>query len=196
MEIRDFIIKNHKKMTYEEMAKELGVELWVIKNITQKMIESNELDSKKVIWTKEEENYLIEWYGKIPNKRLAENLGMTWDQVRKKIYYLRKKDLIAKHPRYKNLTNENKLVEEGFKRLINQPRDLGLANKEFSYKFTIGKKYRLIGADKDKRVEPLNFTGVLVQETEDFFVIKHKLGYCESFLKKDYLLGDYKIKEA
>lgn len=48
--------------------------------------------------------------------------------------------------------------------------------------------------EKNKKIKK-ECIGKLVQETENFFVLRNK-NYSECFLKKDYLLGEIEIKEV
>lgn len=41
-----------------------------------------------------------------------------------------------------------------------------------------------------------DFKGILIYQNEEFILLKHKLGYKESFLKVDFETGEYEIKEV
>ena len=88
--------------------------------------------------------------------------------------------------------------EKAFRKMISQPRTKGLADKEFDYPLTIGKKYKVIKLALREGQTRTNetFQGELTQITDDFFVLKNRVGFCECFLKNDYKLGEIKIREV
>ncbi|MBC8588062.1 hypothetical protein [Paratissierella segnis] len=88
--------------------------------------------------------------------------------------------------------------EKAFRKMISQPRTKGLADKEFDYPLTIGKKYKVIKLALREGQTRTNetFQGELTQITDNFFVLKNKVGFCECFLKNDYKLGEIKILEV
>lgn len=98
----------------------------------------------------------------------------------------------------KEKREREKFEEEVYKRMINEPRTKGLADRKFDYPLKVGKKYKV--EKLSLRINQIKVSetviGELIQVTNDFFVIKNKHGFCESFLKKDYLLGEIEIREV
>lgn len=61
----------------------------------------------------------------------------------------------------------------------------------------LGEEYEIVhGRKTGKKYKTLYFRGVLIQETKDFYVLRCKHGYCESFLKIDFAIQEYKIRNA
>lgn len=101
----------------------------------------------------------------------------------------------------KEITIENsrdKIDETIYKRMINQPRTKGLADRIFDYPLKLGKKYKVekLGLREGQTKTNETFQGELTQITDNFFVLKNKVGFCECFLKNDYKLGEIKILEV
>lgn len=84
------------------------------------------------------------------------------------------------------------------KRTTKQPCTKGIGDKVFDYPLKIGKKYKVIklGLREGQTKTNETFQGELIQITDNFFVLRNKHGFCESFLKNDYLLGEIKILEV
>lgn len=108
-----------------------------------------------------------------------------------------KKKIETERIKQEKLEQERK-DEEIYRRMISQPRTKGLADKEFDYPLAIGKKYKVVKLALREGQTRTNetFTGELIQITDNFFVLKNKVGFCECFLKNDYKLGEIKILEV
>ncbi|MGJ0848292.1 hypothetical protein ACR77J_16495 [Tissierella praeacuta] len=89
---------------------------------------------------------------------------------------------------------EEKKCKEISKRLMNEKIEAGLDLSKI--KLANGKKYKIsIKKNWKKKYEPF-FEGVMMQDCKTHVTFKHKLGYTESFLKADFLTGDYKVEEV
>lgn len=64
---------------------------------------------------------------------------------------------------------------------------------ELDKNIKLGKRYRVRKINPGKNCTS-ELIGELIQITNDFYVIKGK--YTESFLKKDFIIGEYSIEEA
>lgn len=94
------------------------------------------------------------------------------------------------------LDEKDKKDEEAFDRLMNAPKDKGIGDKIQTVKLKEGKQYKAVKKRDDRDKIGHSFTGVMESETELHITLRHKFGYCGTFLKADILTGEYKIKEV
>ena len=89
-----------------------------------------------------------------------------------------------------------KREQEAFERMINEEvTEEGLNLNKI--KFQIGKKYKIQRLKNAKREYEKYMEGTMMQDCKTHVTLKHKfLGYTESFLKADFLIGDYKVEEV
>lgn len=59
-----------------------------------------------------------------------------------------------------------------------------------------GRTYNILVPTNGNRKAEKYFEGELVEEMNRFIILKHKFGYCETFLKVDIVAGLYQIREA
>lgn len=59
-----------------------------------------------------------------------------------------------------------------------------------------GRIYNILVPTNGNRKTEKYFEGELVEEMNRFIILKHKFGYCETFLKVDIVSGLYQIREA
>lgn len=88
---------------------------------------------------------------------------------------------------------EMKKCKEIYKKMINEPRDYGVALEIPKLKFKLGQNY-VVRPTIEKGSLFKIFKGKLIEETSDFIVLKGL--WTECFLKKDFLIGEYGIKEV
>ena len=170
-------------------------------------------------WTDADISYLIENYGKIEISDIANHLGRTIGATINKAAKLRvngvdiktfykgkPKGTKNKNPTKKQLLEEKKKeeqrllyekekeeVERIYQRIISKPLDYGIGDKIDNLKFKLGQTYVVKRIDDDKKRNKI-FVGKLIQETKDHITLESR--WRESFLKKDFLIGAYEIKEV
>jgi hypothetical protein len=103
---------------------------------------------------------------------------------------------IGNYSEYQELVKQkDEKEEEIFNRLVNEKVVAGVYIKDV--KLNVGQAYKVqIAVNKQKGLYVDHFQGVMVQDNKNNIVLKHKRGYCETFLKADLLIGEYKIKEV
>jgi len=170
-------------------------------------------------WTDADISYLIENYGKIEISDIAKHLGRTIgatinkaaklrvNGVNIKTFYKDKpKGTKNKKPTKKQLLEEKKKEEERlqhekekaeveriYQKIISKPLDYGIGDKIDNLKFKLGQTY-VVKPRTDKGILWTTFKGKLIFETDDFILLEGKWKEC--FMKKDFLIGDYEIREV
>ncbi|OZV10763.1 hypothetical protein CIW83_18250 [Tissierella sp. P1] len=94
---------------------------------------------------------------------------------------------------YKSKMEEKmKREQEAFERVMNEKVE-GLDISKV--KLVKDKQYKIYLRRNYKKVYDLCFEGTMIRDYKTHILFKHKLGYSESFLKADFLTGEYKVKE-
>lgn len=138
--------------------------------------------AKYTRWTEEEERFVLHFYGKLSYKEIAEQLNKTRSQVNSKMQYFERHGLIKRNK--KKMTKvEKKTTEE-------MGLDLSLV------KLKLGKEYEVFMPKQENAKLDDYFKGIFIQDTPRHITIENKLGYCQSFLKADILMGIVKVKEV
>lgn len=144
------------------------------------------MPSKNTIFTKEDEQFIIENLEHMTYKELAEKTKKTTSQIYSKVAYLKSKGIIGKNKKARKAKQETKEVAG----IDDRGLDLNLL------KFKIGMEYEVF-MDNQVNVKLTDyFRGVFIQDTPRHITLKHKFGYCQSFLKADILMGEIQIKEV
>lgn len=174
-----FLIRNYGVMTSDDIALELGRDRHAVNGKAYRLREKGRKiygkSQDKKRWTKEEEQYLKDNYGKIQTKEIIENLNTTR-------YFVYQK------------AEELKLKE---KPRIIQP--LGDELDLRSVKVVDGKEYEVykvkFGENKQKRLA-LHFKGVVIHQNQRHITLQEdKHNIRETFLRSDLVIGEYRIKE-
>lgn len=112
----------------------------------------------------------------------------------KERFYKRKKE---KRQAQRKKELQKKREKQAYKKLVSEPQDKGIGDKEFNLVLNYGQVYKIIKKGLREGQIRVNetFVGKLIQITDDFFVLRNK-NYSECFLKKDYLLGEIEIEEV
>lgn len=170
-------------------------------------------------WTDADISYLIESYGKMEIYDIAKHLRRSIDAVMNKASKLRangvdiktsykgkpkgtknkkptKKQLLAekkKEEQRLKYEKEKMEVERIYQRIINEPLNYGIGKEIPKLKFKHGQVY-IVKSRADKGILWTSFKGKLIFETDDFILLEGKWKEC--FMKKDFLIGDYEIREV
>ncbi|MGJ0847447.1 hypothetical protein ACR77J_12220 [Tissierella praeacuta] len=140
--------------------------------------------AKYTRWIEEEEKYVLENFGKMPYKEMAEYLNKTTAQINSKMQYFDRHGLIKRDKRRKKTHKVNQEYVEEF----------GLNLSEIKLK--IGKEYEVFMPKQENAKLDDFFKGILIQDTPRHITLKNKLGYCQSFLKADILMKIVQVKEV
>lgn len=202
MDAKQFIKNNYHKMTLKEIMKATGLSQWKVDKTVSELIKEKQIKPKINKWTEAEENYLAEHYGEKDLDVIAETLARSKKSIIQKVKYMRSKGLMTESRKYITQNMElTKKVDEAvnriYKKLISEPQDKGIGDKKFDLILIHGQAYKITKKGLREGQIRVNetFVGKFIQETEDCIVFKNKY-YPESFLKKDYLLGEIEIKEV
>ena len=134
------------------------------------------------VWSKKQEQILIENHGKIHNSEIAKLTDKTIRQVESKVTNLRDKGLLEKPLKRELLPKISKYVGRG------------VSLKDNSVKFKVGAKYHISMDHDNERKLKETFAGVLIQQTPRHITLEGK-DYITSFMKVDFLTGTHRIKE-
>lgn len=148
------------------------------------------MKNKNEFWTEEQVDYLLEKYTVITNREIGEQLGKTMSQVNGKVQALRKKGIIKK--RVRERAKPTKFSKTEFK--VIEPEII--EPKIIEVELLIGSEYIVHEIGGDKRAEKTKFIGILIQNEKQHITLQHRLGYRETFLKKDLARGEYIIEKV
>lgn len=137
---------------------------------------------KRRIWDLEDEIFVVKNYGKLSFSEMAKVLNRTTNQVNSKIQQLERRGLIE---RINRRAVKDKVETEDKKEGLDLSK----------IKLKLGKKYEIYLRRNAKKNYDLYFEGTMIKDYKTHILFKHKLGYSESFLKADFLTGEYKAKE-
>lgn len=191
---RQYIKKNYKTMKSREMAVELKR---TTESVSQQLyiLRKQGFQIEKVNnrgWTKEEDEELDLLIKSLKVPEISKMLGRTTGSVYSKITSREERE--RGQERTESSKSKEQFENEAYKRLISEPVTDGIFKRNL--KVELGKNYR---AEKVKgrisKSDDKPFTGKLIHETKDHLTLKSKTR-AESFLKVDFLTGEYKIKEG
>lgn len=149
---------------------------------------------KDKAWQDWEIEYIINNYGKLSARELAEKLDVRMTQLYSKTRYLRDFGLIEVKD-YKMDGKVNKKEKKAYERLIGEEnRDYGMAKDLQKLRFKKGKKYKVTAKNNQGNPVSRTFEGQLIEEFEEFILLEGRYRQC--FMKADLLAGEYSIKEV
>ena len=186
VEEQDFIKKNHGKMTIRKISESLGVDYEKTNQKIQHMKKTNQLNigkrrrKIKIGW-KKYEPYIIKNYK-----------NMTWAEMAKKLKL--KYVTLYKHAEMMKKQGKIGSKEQGTSQLI-KPTRLSLQIAELDGNMELGRKYHIEKLKTAEKFDIKKFVGKLIQITDRFYVFQNN-ARTESFLKIDFIIGEYSIKEV
>lgn len=194
-EEREYIKNNFGKMKVDDIAKKLqrttssvNQQVYLMRKSGKNIIKAN--TCKK--WTKEEEEKLKELYKTLIPPQIAKILGRTPGSIYTKIASMEERARVSKK-RFEIAKAKEQFEIDAYKKLINEPVLGGL--KKSDVKVKLGQTYQITrGPGRILKEEWKEFYGKVIHETRDHFTLKNKTR-AETFLKVDFLIGDYKMKE-
>lgn len=111
----------------------------------------------------------------------------------KRIEYNKKRRLEREKAQEKERLLEEKEVQAIYDKMMAEDRVVaGVCKKDLRVR--VGQTYQVKNMKKRTRQDKY-FIGTAIQETKDHIIIRNK-GRTESFLKVDFLIGEYQIKEV
>lgn len=196
----NFIINNFDKLPITEIQKQMPWRTIAGIQIKYSLLKSQKQKTDRVReWTPEEDNYLLENFGLVSNEELVKKLNRSLRSIRGRFYRLESNPIFKKKREKIDKKIEKIKIEREMKdyykmlRSIRNNRDYGIGDKIKDLKFKIGQVY-VVKIPDEHRERYRVFKGKLIQETDDFIVLENR--WRESFLKKDFLIGAYEIKEV
>ena len=219
-----YLIKNYGKKTPTEIGKQFNRRAGAIScKITQ--LRKKGLIKERIakIWNEVESEFITENYGIVSLDEMARQLGVEKTQLSSRIRFMKEqgypireqtklKDKQVKEKQVKEKVEE--VDEEEFKpykreltekeledvkeaqkiydRMLNEKEVAGVYKENLKVK--LGQSYRIERVKKSVR-DWNEFTGKCIHETKDHVTIKNKTR-AETFLKVDFLINEYRIKEV
>lgn len=192
----NFLINNFDKLPITEIQKQMpwrtiaGIQTKysLLKSQKQRTDRGRE-------WTPEEDNYLLENFGLVSNEELVKKLNRSLSSIRARFYNLESNPIFKKKREKIEKIKTEREMKGYYKMLrsIRNNRDYGIGDKIKDLKFKIGQVY-VVKTPDEHRERYRVFKGKLIQETDNFIVLENR--WRESFLKKDFLIGAYEIREV
>lgn len=133
----------------------------------------------KIDW-KSKEKIIKKLYNRITIAEMSKRLNLNYQTLYKKILRMRKEGELPK-ARGKEYRKENNTIK--------------LKIAELDGNVELGRKYRIEKQGGKDKFATTEFTGKLIQKTDRFYTFKNK-NRAESFLKVDFVIGEYLIEEV
>ena len=133
----------------------------------------------KIDW-KEKEELIKRCYDKITIAEIAKRLNVNYQTLYKRILKMRK---------------EGKLSPANTKEHSKERNNIKSKIAELDGNMEVGRKYNIRKISTRDKYETTNFTGKFIQKTDRFYTFKNK-NRAESFLKVDFVIGEYSIEEV
>lgn len=187
-EEKQYIIDNYGVINVVKMTRYLNMDKERLQafasNLRKQGHDVKRYPSTPATWTNEQEEWIIKNYKEKSFEEMEERIEKPISAIKSKIFQLRKAGKITE---YKN-------ERTGAEKKIETPT-LNINNIKINLK--LGQVYKVQIAKNEQRKNYVNhFEGVMVQDNKNTVVLRHKRGYCETFLKTDLLIGEYKIAEV
>ena len=131
----------------------------------------------KIDW-KEKEKLIKKYYDRITIADMAKKLNINYQTLYKKILRMRKEGKLP--PAKSRRKDENNIKEK----IIELDRNMKL-----------GRTYNIKRGRAKEKFASNEFKGKLIQKTDRFYTF-HNGKRAESFLKVDFAIGEYRIKEV
>lgn len=129
---------------------------------------------------KEKEKLIKGYHDRITIADMAKKLNINYQTLYKKILRMRK---------------EGKLPPANTKEHSKERNNIKSKIAELDENIKLGRKYHIRKISTRDKYETSQFTGKLIQKTDKFYTFKNR-NRAESFLKVDFVIGEYLIKEA
>lgn len=137
---------------------------------------------KNIDWAKLDP-YIIENFKTMPYKEIAENLELNIQTLYAHIRQMRKEGKLG----YKDRQAKKVRKAKG-------KNNVKLKISELDLNMKLGRKYKIDKTGSKDKFATKHFTGELIQITDRFYTFQGL--YPESFLKSDFITGEYKIMEV
>lgn len=135
--------------------------------------------TNKIDWS-ERDVFIIKNDGNISRKEMAKKLNLKLGTLYKRIY---------------KLIEQGKLSDQGIKKRERKTNNVLDKIAELDGNMQLGRKYKIERLAAEEENVTKNFSGKLIQVTEKFYTFKNKTRI-ESFLKVDFVIGSYSIREV
>jgi transposase len=184
----NFIKENYNKISIREIAEKLNVSYIVANSKIQNMKKKGQLKGENKVKSKTGRKQKINWK-KIEPYIINNYKTMTWEEMARRLKI-----------KYTTLYNHAKRMRElgiiGTKECTQapEPNDIKLQIAELDRNMELGRRYHIKKFGSRDKFTTLNFTGKLTQVTDRFYTFRNK-NRAESFLKVDFAIGEYNIKE-
>lgn len=186
-----YLIDNYGKKSLKDLAKHIGRPYTVVNSKVQylkkrgKITRKNEARSKNgnkgyINW-EEKDPFIINNYHSMTGQQIAEILGVKYPTLMNRIRKLKKEGRIT-----------GMLKDETRSRINEDGAGPKIAILDGNME--IGKKYRIRKLGHVGKNEMGEFVGELIQKTKYFYTFKND-ERAESFLKVDFVIGEYTIDE-
>lgn len=133
----------------------------------------------KIDW-KSKEKIIKKLYNRITIAEMSKRLNINYQTLYKKILRMRK---------------EGKLPPANTKEHSKERNNIKSKIAELDGEMELGQKYHIRKISTRDKYETPQFTGKLIQKTNKFYTF-HNGKRAESFLKVDFAIGEYRIKEV
>ncbi len=133
----------------------------------------------KIDW-KEKEKLIKGYHDKMTIADMAKKLNINYQTLYKKILRMRK---------------EGKLPPANTKEHSKERNNIKSKIAELDGNIELGRKYHVKKFGSKDKFTTKNFIGELIQITDTFYTFKNR-NRAESYLKIDFIIGDYQISEV
>ena len=179
-----------------------------IYDVIDRCIEGQMAKKKKEMLIEEQNLFIIKNYKKMTTSEMARKLGVTWSLVYGRKEKLAEEGLIDKWEKQQKEIKPRKILPEEIQlkekiplEVIEEQKELRRKMEMLDGNLELGRKYKIRQLNEDgsiviKKKYAGHFEGTLINKNQNFYEFRSPGGYRECFLKRDFVLGEYAIKEA
>ena len=176
-----------------------------VQDMIEKCMERYAEKREKERLIEEQNSFILRNYAEMTNQEMAEELGIAATVVATRRARLINQGLMDKIEQYEKVETRIPIkvpeIQEIPIEVLENQKELKAKIKELDEKLKLGRKYKIKQLNADgtvaiKKKYVGHFEGILVNINKNFYEFKSTSGYRECFLKRDFILGEYAIKEA
>lgn len=204
-EEEQYLIDNYPEVPITEMAEKLGRTYSSVSGKISNMKERGQINKRigfkqRIDWETHIPT-ILELYGKVTQKEIAERTGIHPRMISVKIEELAQEGKIKRERKRRRSHRSNRIADiEVARERIEEIRarereeECRVINQivEIDKELIIGRRYKISATNLRHKGYLRDFTGTLKIKHKDFYLFEGP--YRQSFLKKDFATGEYKIK--
>lgn len=187
-----FITETYHHIPLRSIEKYLEIPYQTVRMRVRTLQQQNKLIKIDFVYKNYDDNYLLNNRDKLSLKEMANHLGYTEGKTAVRLELLRQ----LNPPKETKVDIKIEPMSREIKTHI--PSGALIVDEvQSKTKYKKGKRYKVLKTKNEQKVDYVSYLdGTLIEETKDLLVFRDKRGYCESIMKVDLLIKEYKIEEV